>query len=362
MKQLIIATLIATLSFTTTLVQAEDKPLPAVIVHTVTTTDLTPTFKLVGRIEATERVNLLARVSGFLEERLFTEGRDIEAGQTLFRIEKANYEIALKQAEADLASANAGLKNAQTNLNRTVQLRKKKAISQSQVDQAVADRDQAKAQVLKADAGLSKAKLNLSYTEIRSPFSGRIGKAEFSVGDLISPESGKLATVVKIDEIYVEMAVSEKLMLDARRKGIDLDNPPVAPRLILSDGSVYEQAGSFNFISPEVDRNTDTITLRASFPNPNYILLPGEFVHVDIKRKQSETGIQIPQSAVQRDRDGYFVLVVNNEQSVDLTRVEMGPQVEGKWQVLKGLNIGDRVITEGLQKVKPGLPVNAVEE
>jgi membrane fusion protein (multidrug efflux system) len=362
LKQLIIATLIATLSFTTPLVQAEDKPLPAVIVHTVTTTDLTPTFKLVGRIEATERVNLLARVSGFLEERLFTEGRDIEAGQTLFRIEKANYEIALKQAEADLASANAGLKNAQTNLNRTVQLRKKKAISQSQVDQAVADRDQAKAQVLKADAGLSKAKLNLSYTEIRSPFSGRIGKAEFSVGDLISPESGKLATVVKIDEVYVEMAVSEKLMLDARRKGIDLDNPPVAPRLMLSDGSVYEQAGSFDFISPEVDRNTDTITLRANFPNPNYILLPGEFVHVEIKRKQSETGIQIPQSAVQRDREGYFVLLVNNENSVVMTRVEMGPQIEGKWQVLNGLSVGDQVITEGLQKVKPGIPVNAVEE
>ena len=360
MKQFLIATLMAALSFTT--VEANDKPLPSVMVHKVTTTDLTPTFKLVGRIEATERVNLLARVSGFLEERLFTEGRDIEAGQALFRIEKANYEIALKQAEADLASAKAGLKNAQTNLNRTLQLRKKKAVAQSQVDQAVADRDQAKAQVLKADAGLSKAELNLSYTEIRSPFSGRIGKAEYSVGDLISPESGKLATVVKIDEVYVEMAVSEKLMLDARRKGIDLDNPPVAPRLMLSDGSVYEQAGSFNFISPEVDRNTDTITLRASFPNPNYILLPGEFVHVEIKRKQSESGIQIPQSAVQRDRTGYFVLLVNNENNVVMTRVEMGPQIEGQWQVLNGLSVGDRVITEGLQKVKSGLAVNAVEE
>lgn len=362
MKQLIFATFIASISLFAVQVQANEKPLPSVLVHKVTTTDLTPTFKLVGRIEATERVNLLARVSGFLEERLFTEGRDIEAGQTLFKIEKANYEIALKQAEADLASANAGLKNAQTNLNRTLQLRKKKAVAQSQVDQAVADRDQAKAQVLKADAGLSKAKLNLSYTEIRSPFSGRIGKAEYSVGDLISPESGKLATVVKIDEVYVEMAVSEKLMLDARRKGIDLDNPPVAPRLMLSDGSVYEQAGSFNFISPEVDRNTDTITLRASFPNPNYILLPGEFVHVEIKRKQSESGIQIPQSAVQRDRTGYFVLLVNNENNVVMTRVEMGPQIEGQWQVLNGLSVGDRVITEGLQKVKPGLAVNAVEE
>lgn len=361
LKQLISPTLLFILSFSMPL-HAEEKPLPAVLVHKVAVTDITPTFKLVGRIQASERVNLLARVSGFLEQRHFTEGRDINKGDLLFSIEKANYDIGLKQAQADLASAKASLKNAQSNLNRNNQLRKRQAVSQSQLDQAAADRDLAKAQVLKAEAGLQKAELDLGYTEIIAPFSGRIGKANFSVGDLISPESGTLATIVKIDQVHVEMSVSEKLMLDARRKGIDLDNPPVAPRLILSDGTIYDSSGEFNFISPEVDSATDTITLRATFQNPNYLLLPGEFVHVEIKRKQPENGILIPQSAVQRDKQGYFVIQVDDTGKVSITRVEMGRQFEGKWLVISGLNENDRVITEGLQKVKPGMLVNAVEE
>ncbi|MGI1669034.1 MAG: efflux RND transporter periplasmic adaptor subunit [Neptuniibacter sp.] len=361
MKQLISLTLLFILSLSMPL-HAEEKPLPAVLVHKVAITDITPTFKLVGRIQASERVNLLARVSGFLEKRHFTEGRDINKGDLLFSIERANYEIGLKQAQADLASAKASLKNAQSNLNRNSQLRKRQAVSQSQLDQAAADRDLAKAQVLKAEASLQKAELDLGYTEIIAPFSGRIGKANFSVGDLISPESGTLATIVKIDQVHVEMSVSEKLMLDARRKGIDLDNPPVAPRLILSDGSIYDASGEFNFVSPEVDIATDTITLRATFQNPNYLLLPGEFVHVEIKRKQPESGILIPQSAVQRDKQGYFVIQVDDAGKVSITRVEMGQQFEGKWLVISGLNENDRVITEGLQKVKPGMLVNAVEE
>ena len=342
--------------------KAAELPLPAVTVHTVKQSDITPTFKLVGRIYPSERVNLLSRVSGFLEARQFIEGRNINAGDVLFKIEQSNYLIALKQAEAELASAQASLKNAQATLNRTSQLRKRQATSQAQLDQAAADRDQARAQVLKAEAGLEQAKLELSYTEIKSPFGGRIGKANFSVGDLIGPDSGTLATVVKIDHVYVEMAVSEKLMLDARRKGIDLDRASVAPRLLLSDGSSYEHAGKFNFIAPEVDTDTDTITLRASFKNPKELLLPGEFVYVTIKREQPEYGMMIPQSAVQRDKQGYFVLQVDEHDVVAVTRVDMGQQREGHWQVLHGLDLGDRIITEGLQKVSTGTRVNAVAE
>ncbi len=365
MKKLLVTTLFTILSispFTAVSVQAADKPLPAVIVHTVEISDLTPTFRISGRIEASERVNLLARVSGFLEGRRFTEGAKVEEGEILFLIEENNYEIALKQAQADMAAARASLKNAQANLKRNQALRKRQAVAQSQLDQAEADRDQARAQLLKSEAQLEKAKLDLGYTKVKAPFSGRIGKSNFSVGELISPESGTLATIVQTDPVYVEMSISEKLMLDARRQGIDLDNPPVAPRLQLSDNSDYPLEGTFDFISPEVDRNTDTITLRATFPNPNNLLLPGEFVHVNIKRKQPESGIRIPQSAVQRDRQGYYVLEVNADSNVALTRVEMGLQAQGLWQVVSGLEAGDRVITEGLQKVKPGIQVKAVEE
>ncbi|WP_432696060.1 efflux RND transporter periplasmic adaptor subunit [Marinobacterium sp. YM272] len=341
---------------------AEDAPLPSVIVHQVEASDLTPGFKLTGRVEARESVDLLARVSGFLEERAFTEGRSVEQGQVLFRIEKNSYEISLKEAQANLLSAQAVLQNARSNLSRIQTLSERKVASESQLDQARSESDQARAALLSAEAGLARAQLNLEYTEVKAPFTGRIGKSNFSVGDLIGPESGPLATLVKLDEVYVSMAVSVKLMLDARKQGIDLDNPPSAPSLILSDGSAYPYEGRFDYIAPEVDTRTDTLSLRAVFPNPDGLLLAGEFVNVEVRSKTAESGILIPQSAVQRDSGGYFVLRVADNNIVEMTRVELGRQLQGSWQVLAGLSPGDTIITQGLQKVRPGMPVDAIEE
>lgn len=360
MKKILLACLLTTLPLSSTI--ANEAAKPAVIVHTVRTSDVTPTFKLIGRIEASQRVNIFSRVSGYLQQRLFDEGRDVSAEQSLFKIDPSDYLIAQQQAQADLASAKAALKNTQAKLDRSTELRRRKAISQADLDQAEADRDQARAQVLKAGAGLKKADLDLSYTDIKAPFSGRIGKATYATGELISSQSGALATIVKLDPIYVEMSISEKLMLDARRSGLQLDNPPVAPTLVLSDGSRYEYGGQFDFVAPEVDTNTDTISIRASFPNPNALLLPGEFVHVEVKPKQAEQGIRIPQSAVLRDRQGFYVLTVDAQNTVGRADVELGPQNQGLWQLISGLNTGDRIITEGLQKVSPGVQVKAVEE
>lgn len=335
-------------------------PLPGVLITTVEESNLKPVFQVVGRIEAKERVELLPRVSGYIEQRLFIEGSRVEKDQLLFSIEQAPYKIALQQAQANLAGAKAGLKNAEAELSRVQQLRKKSAVSKAELDLAEARRDQSMSQVMLAQAGLDSANLNLSYTQIKSPIAGRIGKANFSVGNLISPNTSPLATVVTTDPIYVELNISEKLMLEARRNGLDTQQT-VSPTLLLSDGSTYSEAGTFTFISPEVNRNTNTVLIRVSFPNTQGLLLPGEFVEVQIEKKSNKALVAIPQSAVQKDKDSYYVLVIDKEDTVEVRRVQLGAQQEGQWEVTSGLLIGERIIVEGLQKVRPGVKVNPVE-
>jgi len=336
--------------------------LPGVVVTTVEQSDLTPVFNVVGRIEATERIELLPRVSGYIEERLFIEGGRVTKDQLLFRIEKAPYKIALQQAQADLAGAKAGLKNAEAELTRMKQLRKKAAVSKSDLELAEANRDQNKAQVMLAQAGLDNANLNLSYTDIKSPIDGRIGIANFSVGNLISPNTTTLATVVTTDPVYVELNISEKVMLEARRNGLNSEEAPNKPTLVLSDGSTYSEPGTFTFISPEVNRNTDTLLIRVSFPNKQGLLLPGEFVQVQIEKKNQQVSVAIPQSAVQKNKDNYYVLVIDKENKVEVRPVQLGRQQQGQWEVKAGLVIGERIIVEGLQKVRPGAEVNPVDQ
>lgn len=342
--------------------QANDStnaPLPAVIVTTVETSDLEPVFQVVGRIEAKERIELAPRVSGYIEERSFVEGGRVEKDQLLFRIEKAPYIIALQQAQANLVGAQAGLKNTEAELSRVQQLRKKSAVSKAELELAEARRDQSKSQVMLAQAGLDSANLNLSYTDIKSPIAGRIGKSNFSVGNLINPNTSALATIVTTDPIYVELNISENLMLEARRNGLSADQT-TSPTLVLSDGSTYADTGTFTFISPEVNRNTNTVMIRVAFPNKDDLLLPGEFVKVQIGKKSDKSIVAIPQSAVQKDKDSYYVLVIDKENSVEVRRVQLGAQQQGQWEVTSGLLIGERIIVEGLQKVRPGVKVNPV--
>ncbi|MGI9476699.1 MAG: efflux RND transporter periplasmic adaptor subunit [Hyphomicrobiaceae bacterium] len=323
--------------------------------------DVTPEFRYVGRVVAVDTVAIRARVAGVLEKRNFIEGRTVKSGQVLFEIEKAPYEVVVDQRKAELASAEARVTNARADFKRKKSLQGRDVVSEASLDQSRADMLSGEADVLKAKAALRAAELDLGYTTVVSPISGRISTAKYSVGSLVGSSSEPLATVTSVDPVYVTIGVSEKQMIDARKRGIDLKNPPVAPTLRLSDGTDYDQPGAFNYLSPDVNQSTDTITARAQFANPKGLLLPGQFVTAVIRPKQTERSIVVPQVAVQRDSEGYFVLVVDRANKVEVRRITATRQVGTDWVISNGLTTGERVIVDGIQKVRPTMVVNPVK-
>lgn len=341
--------------------QAQNAPAPSVIVETIQKQDVTPSFQIVGRVEAQSQVDIRARVSGFLINRHFQEGSKVTAGQLLFEIEPDAYQLQEQQAEADLASTKANLSRASADLKRQKELIKRGVASQADFEKVKAEQLVAKANVLKAKVQLKKAQLDLSYTKIYSPINGRVAREKYSAGNLLDTNSEVLTTVTSVDPIYVTISVSEKSLLEARRRGINLKNPPVAPTLKLSDGTFYLEPGHFNYVDTAVNTSTDTILVRAEFANANGILLPGELVRVVVTDKKIIMQVVVKQSAVQKDKQGYFVLVVNDMNIVNVKRITVGQQIDGQWQVTSGLTEGERVIIEGLQKVKTGGIVNPVE-
>lgn len=340
--------------------QETGAPIPSVIVATVVSKDVTPSFRYVGRAEAVDKVDLRARVEGILEQRNFQEGRFVNKGDLLFVIEKAPYEIVVEEREADLAGAEANRKNARADLARKRELREQNVLSQADLDSAEAAATSSGASVLQAQASLKRAHLDLSYTEIYSPLDGQISRARYSVGNLVGPSSDPLATVSSVDPIYVNIAVSEKQLLEARRQGIDLDRPRVAPHLILADGSEYEHDGHFDYLDPEVSQSTDTILARAVFPNPDQVLVSGQFVSVIVKQKQAVSALVVPQASVQEDQQGFFVLVVNQSDKVEVRRVRVGDQVGTDWVISDGLATAERIIVQGIQKVRPDMVVEPI--
>ena len=341
--------------------QSAPSDAPSVIVASAEQRDVTPSFFYVGRVEAIETVELVARVEGFLEQRDFREGGHVGKGDLLFLIEQAPYRIAVEQREADLAGARATLKNAEEDFARKETLVKRKTLARSALGEARAALGIARAAVQQAQAALRRAQLDLSYTEVISPIAGQISRAAYSVGAFVRPGDGALATVTSTDPVHVTIAVPEKDLIEARRQGIDLENPPVAPSLLLSDGNVYAYAGEFDYLDPSVDQATDTLLARAVFPNPERVLLPGQFVTVIVRQKQPVSAVVIPQAAVQKDQQGHFVLVVDRAGRAGIRRVALGEQTGTEWVVSEGLAEGERIVVQGLQKIRPDMVVNPVE-
>jgi membrane fusion protein (multidrug efflux system) len=334
-------------------------PPPAVSVMAVQKKDVTPTTGFVGRIVAADKVELRARVQGFLKKRLFTEGQDVKAGDLLFVIEPESFQAAVAQAEADLASAEADAQNAKLQLDRAEELVKKNDIATATRDDRAAAAAMANARVQERKAGLEVAKINLTYTEIRAPIAGRIGLAKYSEGNLVGPDSGTIAVLVSQDPVYVTFPVSQREMLEAHRRmaAAGTDATSLVVRLKLPDGSDYAEPGKINFLDVQVDQGTDTATVRAQFPNPDRVLVDGGFVNVTVERGTPMASLVIPQSALQIDQAGPFALVVTGEKKVEVRRLTLGRSAGEEMTVEQGLKEGDLVIVEGIQKVRPGAVV-----
>jgi len=336
-------------------------PPPAVSVAPVVSRQVTETADFVGRIVAVDKVDIVARVSGFIEERNFTEGQQVKAGDLLFRIEQATYKAAVDQQRANLARAKATQTNTALQLERGKELIANRTIPQSTLDQRAADDAAAKADVMQAQALLEQAEINLGYTEIRSPIDGKIGLASFTVGNLVALTSGTLARIVSQDPIYVTFQASERDVLAYKRRLAESadKNPHVTIHLKLPDGTIYEQPGITNFLDVQVDPNTDTQIVRAQVPNPDGRLVPGGVVGVVVERGPPQAALVVPQAAVQLDQAGRYVLIVDEAKKVELRRVTTGVEEGRDVVVTEGLKEGELVIVEGVQKVRPGQIVTA---
>ncbi len=336
-------------------------PPPAVVVVAAKSRTIEDESPFVGRVVAVNRVELRARVEGFLKERRFTEGQSVAVDDVLFLIEPEQYQAIVEQRQADVTKAKADAQNADAQLARGLELLKQKNIAQAKVDELQAAASVAKASIAQAQAALTAAELDLSYTRITSPVAGRIGLADYTIGNLVGPASGTLATIVSRDPIYVQFPVTQRELLKARRdikaKGGDAKNVVVKARL--PDGSLYDHPGRLDFVDVTTNQGTDSVTLRAELPNPEGILVDGQYVGVVVQSDEPESAILIPQSALQVDQQGLFVLIVDADSQARVRRVETGPTKGSEIAVIKGLQEGDLVITEGIQKVRPGQTVKA---
>lgn len=342
--------------------QAEDEsgaaaamPPPAVGVVPATRQEVTPSLDFVGRIEAVDVVDLEARVTGFLVEKAVADGAMVEAGQRLFEIEPEPFEVAVAASRARLAGAEADLLNARLHRERMEELVAREAQPQARLDDAEALEAEAQAGVDAAEAALRQAEIDLGYTSIEAPFAGRLGRITVSEGAVVGPDRGPLARLVKLDPVYATIPVTDRAMLAVRRSQ---DTPgQFLPFLQLADGSLLEEPGQFAFFEPQVSETTSTIDVRATFANPEGLLLPGQFVTVKVRSAEPEMALTVPQTAVQQDQVGFFVLTVDAENRVGETRVEMGERLDTNWIVTGGLEEGESVIVDGLQKVRPGAVV-----
>ena len=330
-----------------------------------------PTLSYVAKIEAKDRVEVRARVTGFLTKRLFNEGEFVKEGQLLFLIEKDQFEATVRKAEANLASAIANEENQAAQYKRAKDLFKTKDVSEARLDEQEALYSSAKAAVKQTQSELDIAQLDLDYTDIKAPISGRIGEAIYSVGSLIGPESGSFAAIVSTSPMYAVFSVSENQLLQIRdflaaghEEMTTGENNEMKISFILANGTKYDEAGSLNFIDIALDDQMNTLKLRASFPNPDNKLIAGQYGRVELQFEHPQEAVLLPQVALQRDLAGPFVYRVNDKDQLEIVRVKTGLELtSGDIIIEEGIEPGDRIVMNNFQRVMmmpSGTPVHPV--
>ncbi len=333
---------------------------PSVTVVPATMGNVVSATEMIGQAKAYDEVDLVARVQGFLTKINFKEGTTVTKGQLLFQIEKDQYQALVESAQAMLMKAKAVFDNAETTYNRQKKLFDENATAKKNLDDATAAFTEAKANVMQAEADLTTAKLNLGYTTINSPFDGRIGFYTYSEGNLVGPGSRRLANVVKLDPMRVQFNISEVDLVDLQLNRVK-DNPAAKSEYVVTiqfqNGTLYDKEGKIGFADNKVNSSTGTILVEALFPNPDQVLVPGMYVKVAVKDKEQKPALLIPQSSIQESQLGKFVLVVGTDNKVSQRVIKTGIKSGPSIQVVEGLKDGEKVIVEGLQKVKLGMEV-----
>ena len=333
-----------------------------VVVDEVVLEPYQPKSEYVGRLQAQDDVAIQARVTGYLLSRDFREGELVEAGDTLYTLDASEYEAALARARADLAAAIANQANALRNYKRGTELMPRGAISEAEMDNLTARKLDADARIEAARAQVTSAEVNLGFTTIIAPITGRIGRSSASAGDLVGPNSGNLTTLVSIDPIEALFKVSEATYVSAVGLGVgrqmDIESlRRIEVSLEMASGVLYPEVGKIDYFANRIDQRTGTLEARALIPNPHSLLVPGQYVRVILQDTNLLEGLFLPQAAVQADQQGSFVLLVDAGKKVVRRNVELGDRLDDMVLVKLGVEEGDRVIVRGLQQVRPGMPV-----
>lgn len=337
----------------------------AVSVVVLEASEIRPSREFVARTAASAKADITPRIEAEIREILFTEGAKVSQGELLIRLEDTRASADLQQADAELAAARAEVDSASRNLKRGEEVSEKGFLSAADLDKLKDRFSAAESRLQAAQAAVQKAGSNLEYAEIRAPFDGWIGRLNYDVGAVVGPSSGAITSIQVTDPVYVEFQINEADFINFRRRGAESAQAlsrSLGLYLTLPDGERYEQAGVLDFADVQTDASTGTVAMRAVFPNPDAVLVPGLYVTLRVEGQSGEPQVLVPQVAVQETIEGKFVLVVDDQNQVAQHFIQTGSREGALLVVSSGLEAGDRVIVEGLQKVRPGVTVSPVEK